>query len=326
MARIPDYYSVLGVARSADAAEIKRAYREQALRHHPDKNPDRLEEATERFKLIGEAYSVLRDPQQRAAYDRGGHSEGAFAARSQQSSSYRGDDRNFSADKARELFRDVFGDEFTAMLARAAERTAPHVKAAANATIPHVKAAAEATASGINKVGERVSRSKVVHRAVSSHLSTMTDDALSDAAATANAEDCCRKSHEASLKKLQDHSAICDDMRKARADRQVSWWESLQTNLGLWETEQQIADSASDSKAEASIRALRREVESADVALRRSREDVAHAEAAVCRALEAEASAHENGVSFEQATEAGKHFLWRLADKVDRRLQGLDKT
>ncbi|MGH9451089.1 MAG: molecular chaperone DnaJ [Terriglobia bacterium] len=68
-----DYYEVLSVNRDASDQEIKSAYRKLALQYHPDRNPERKEECTERFKEITEAYSVLADPQKRAAYDRFGH-------------------------------------------------------------------------------------------------------------------------------------------------------------------------------------------------------------------------------------------------------------
>jgi molecular chaperone DnaJ len=66
-----DYYEVLGVSRSADEAELKKAYRKLALQHHPDRNPDDPE-AEERFKEASEAYAVLSDPDKRRAYDRFG--------------------------------------------------------------------------------------------------------------------------------------------------------------------------------------------------------------------------------------------------------------
>ncbi len=68
-----DYYEVLGVPRSASDQELKSAYRKLALQYHPDRNPENTHESTERFKEITEAYSVLADPQKRAAYDRFGH-------------------------------------------------------------------------------------------------------------------------------------------------------------------------------------------------------------------------------------------------------------
>ncbi|PRP92470.1 Chaperone protein DnaJ [Enhygromyxa salina] len=67
MAR-PDYYAILGVARSADESEIKRAYRRVALESHPDRFPDD-DEAHERFREASEAYEVLSDPLKRARYD-----------------------------------------------------------------------------------------------------------------------------------------------------------------------------------------------------------------------------------------------------------------
>jgi molecular chaperone DnaJ len=67
-----DYYEVLGVARDCSEQELKSAYRKQALKYHPDRNPgDRA--AEEKFKEASEAYQVLSDADKRAAYDRFGH-------------------------------------------------------------------------------------------------------------------------------------------------------------------------------------------------------------------------------------------------------------
>ena len=67
-----DYYAILGVARDADDEAIKRAYRKQAMRHHPDRNPSNKEAAEAKFKEISEAYEVLSDKQKRAIFDQVG--------------------------------------------------------------------------------------------------------------------------------------------------------------------------------------------------------------------------------------------------------------
>jgi molecular chaperone DnaJ len=66
------YYEVLGVSRGCDEATLKSAFRKAAMEHHPDRNGGR-EDASVKFKEVNEAYSILSDPQKRAAYDRFGH-------------------------------------------------------------------------------------------------------------------------------------------------------------------------------------------------------------------------------------------------------------
>ena len=70
-----DYYKTLGVARSADAAEIKKAYRKLARKYHPDVNPGN-EESEKKFKEIQEAYAVLSDQEKKKQYDRYGTVDG----------------------------------------------------------------------------------------------------------------------------------------------------------------------------------------------------------------------------------------------------------
>ena len=65
--KFQDYYETLGVARSASADDIQRAYRKLARKHHPDINKEKG--AEDRFKQLGEAYEVLKDPEKRARYD-----------------------------------------------------------------------------------------------------------------------------------------------------------------------------------------------------------------------------------------------------------------
>jgi molecular chaperone DnaJ len=72
MSQKRDYYEVLGVAKNASEADIKKAYRKLALQYHPDKNPDD-KQAEEKFKEAAEAYEVLSNPEKRSRYDQFGH-------------------------------------------------------------------------------------------------------------------------------------------------------------------------------------------------------------------------------------------------------------
>jgi len=67
-----DYYATLGIAKTATEEEIKKAYKKQALKWHPDRNINNKDQADAKFKEIGEAYEVLSDPQKRTIYDQYG--------------------------------------------------------------------------------------------------------------------------------------------------------------------------------------------------------------------------------------------------------------
>jgi len=98
-----DYYEILGVDRGCDEGALKSAFRKLAMQHHPDRNGG-CEQAAGRFKELNEAYSVLSDPQKRAAYDRFGHA--AF----EQGGA--GQAHGFGADFATsfsDIFEDLFG-------------------------------------------------------------------------------------------------------------------------------------------------------------------------------------------------------------------------
>lgn len=68
-----NYYDILGVSKGAEDGEIKKAYRKLAMKWHPDKNPDIIDEASKKFQEIGEAYDVLSDLQKRAIFDQYGY-------------------------------------------------------------------------------------------------------------------------------------------------------------------------------------------------------------------------------------------------------------
>ncbi|MDO4896248.1 MAG: molecular chaperone DnaJ [Moraxella sp.] len=99
-----DFYSVLGVDKSADEKEIKKAYRRLAMKYHPDKNPDDPT-AEEKFKEATMAYEVLSDAKKRATYDRMGHSAFEQGMNNGGFSNAGG----FSADDLNDIFGSFFG-------------------------------------------------------------------------------------------------------------------------------------------------------------------------------------------------------------------------
>lgn len=103
-----DFYKTLGVEESANADEIKKAYRKLAMKYHPDQNKDNPE-AEEKFKSINEAYDVLKDEQKRAAYDRFGESafDGSMGGGGGHPGGMGG---GFGGGGFSDIFEDMFGD------------------------------------------------------------------------------------------------------------------------------------------------------------------------------------------------------------------------
>ncbi len=137
-----DYYEVLGVARDADEAAIKKAYRKLAFENHPDRNPND-KQAEQRFKEATEAYEVLRDAEQRARYDRFGHAASGGGAAAPDFSGFD------LADALRAFMRDFgdvggFEDLFGASGARAGPRRGDDLQV-------RLKLSLEEIASGVEK-------------------------------------------------------------------------------------------------------------------------------------------------------------------------------
>lgn len=300
-----DHYSILGIPRSATAAEIRRSYREQALLHHPDKNPDRVEEATERFKLIAEAFSVLSDPQQRSEYDSGGQVATAGSANA------RGE--GFSASRAHDLFGEVFGSEFAGSLARTAGVVASKLEKVAQGAAPHVKAAAEATASGLTRAAERAGRTQVVRGAVAAHLSSLTDEASFNVASKVRAEALAKNHMDECLRALHDHEVRLAEVYNERRERKPVWWQAARE----WVTgDQRAADRAFDYKSAAVTKKLHGQVHEAQAAYRHSQRELANAEAMALRAQQEEEHVQQNGASLKHAATAGAFLLGRLSEKL----------
>jgi molecular chaperone DnaJ len=109
-----DYYEILGVRKGAAPEELKKAYRELALKSHPDRVPaEKKKEAEDRFKEISEAYAVLSDPQKRALYDQYGHA--GVDQKFRQEDIFRGTDfrsvfEGFGDFDGGGIFETIFGD------------------------------------------------------------------------------------------------------------------------------------------------------------------------------------------------------------------------
>ena len=103
MTQPEDYYKTLGVSKTATPDEIKSAYRKLCMKWHPDRNPDNKDEATEKFKEIGEAYQVLSDEKQKKIYDQFGV-EGLKSG---------GGGFQQSHVDPNDLFRQMFGNNFS---------------------------------------------------------------------------------------------------------------------------------------------------------------------------------------------------------------------
>ena len=102
-----DYYGVLGVERGADDKTLKSAYRKLAMQYHPDRNPDNPA-AEAKFKELNEAYDVLKDANNRAAYDRIGHD--AYTRGAQQGGGGGGGFNAGGGGGFADIFEELFGE------------------------------------------------------------------------------------------------------------------------------------------------------------------------------------------------------------------------
>lgn len=101
-----DYYEVMGVDKSVNEADLKKAYRRLAMKYHPDRNPDD-ESAEAKFKEVKEAYSILSDKEKRATYDQFGHAAFENGGMGAGGGGFGGGAGGFG-----DIFGDMFGDIF----------------------------------------------------------------------------------------------------------------------------------------------------------------------------------------------------------------------
>jgi curved DNA-binding protein CbpA len=280
-----DCYKLLGVGPLADASDIRRAYREHALRHHPDKNPDRMNQATECFKLIAEAYSVLQDPQTRADYDlhiypntQHGvfHSQTAWAG------------YHVSADKSRDLFKEVFGEEAAAGLLRVAASTAA------------------ATA-------DRVSKASFVRGPVSCGLASLRDEAESAVASKRIEEALAKACWQERLLEFNKHTSNHSRDLKARLERRETFCQRLQWRK---RRSRRADEQALDREVSITSTRLRQQLHAAEMPWAQSRKELVKTEASAIHASTELVDVRRHGVSFGHAAAAGAYLLTRMAEKV----------
>lgn len=341
-----DYYHVLGVSRHASQAELKKAFRAKALEHHPDKNPGRIQEATEAFKQVGEAYAVLRDERARAAYDRGDFASSASST------------QGFNVSSAMDLFKDVFGDEMAANLARVAEEVRPRVEAVATPIV-----------SVIGTAVDRCRKAEVVRDAMTYGLGSMAADASASVEASIRQERCCQEQLRARERQLQQHEQVCQvehqtangcvDQAFARALRGSghlvlgfvalimlpllhSWhmlqlstvWQSaavlvpLDLVLLLWVArlwsclmQERTFWAEAEERLEKERTRLQRKASEALCELEQARERLAHARNAATSAREDLTAARRDGASLGGAFRVGAHLCGKLIQRASGRRQ-----
>jgi molecular chaperone DnaJ len=107
-----DFYDILNVEKGADDSTLKKAYRKQAMKYHPDRNPGDAESEA-KFKEVSEAYDILKDPQKRSAYDQFGHAAfengGSGAGPGAGAGGFGGFGAGFGGQDFEDMFGDVFG-------------------------------------------------------------------------------------------------------------------------------------------------------------------------------------------------------------------------
>jgi len=302
-----DYYVTLGVPRSANDAEIRKAYREQALLHHPDKNPDRAEEATRQFKLVAEAYSVLKDPQKRAAYDAGGLSSAGCPGQTPR-------DANINIEKARDLFREVFGAEFADALATTVAPIAARAGQLAAGAAPHVRAAAVATAlvsaRGLSKAAEAAGSSAAVRGGVGAMLRWGTQEATATVTEMEERVALCQLRVREEQFALASHK---DAVKQVHAERELeasrrSWWQSAKD---LATGSRRDREEREDEALHQLSKKLGKRVRQAKAEHEAAQRELEFAMRAQSQARHEEEEVQRDGVSLRHVVNAGSHLFSR---------------
>jgi len=332
-----DFYEVLGVPRSATAEALRQAYKDQALRHHPDKNPEKVEAATEQFKLVAQAFSVLKDPRQRRAYDRKrGPDAGNVGPSSRKSSS--SPDPEFSFETAKELFRDVFGDEFADVISRMAG------------------GAVDKTRKIIARAKSSVTENSLVRSVAAAGYGAVVADAESQIEGLAERGNSLRVNAVESQGRLKMHVDDCREAEKRRKDREdharcssassalrsggafvvagAVWWSAwslvFTTSAALavaallfrfgfqlrWVIRLLSQHERDRAEEDARRVVLQRDACQARHTLEKWRRESSEARARLAHAKRDAAEVHESGPSLGSVVQLGSHFAGKLVRRI----------
>jgi hypothetical protein len=267
-----------------------------------------VEQATERFKLIAEAFSVLQDPQLRATYDFCGDA-GVTT----------GEGVNIGG--ARDLFCEVFGSEFTDKLSQAAGVVADGLEKVAGDAAPYVKYAASAGALGLKKAVEHVGRVSIVREAVVCGLNSITDadekiieqKRIEEIRCKESLDDCIAE-HEERAEQL----AIVYRQRRER-DRRSSWWNAVHEKFT---GAQRAKDEAFDRKVAKSTLKHQDKIRMFEREWLNAKRDLEDAEAVVSHAKQVQKHVQCNGPSYDQALKIGTCLLDHFSQKVCKEMLG----
>eukprot|EP00929_Paragymnodinium_shiwhaense_P003753 TRINITY_DN104385_c0_g1_i1.p1 TRINITY_DN104385_c0_g1~~TRINITY_DN104385_c0_g1_i1.p1 ORF type:complete len:319 (+),score=83.01 TRINITY_DN104385_c0_g1_i1:109-1065(+) len=303
-------YAILGVQPHATTDEIRKAYKEQALRHHPDKNAGNEAEAAIRFKQVAEAYAILSDATKRVEHHAAlgpaaGHKDpGLFCTKSCKRTTGSGGN-SVTLDKARAMFEQLpphsastcTCDSVTKGLGRYFENMVPNLQAAAEKT--------KAKAGNFNLL-----HTTRIQEAVHAHLDGLVAEAKAEVKDRSTDEEFAKKDWHASLAAVKTHDASYAAVRRARLTRPGKFHRLLSRTARKQQREQ---DSSEDQEALKTAQGLQKAALIAELKWRRAWRELHLAKDRAELAQRQREDVFRDGVSLTIAAQVvGSHFFGRM--------------